>query len=115
MREFALKFAGAICAVALACQTAWACESAPAAEAFIYLNDANLDGALDRSEWRNAKVSDNFILGFSEFSEEEFKRLDTNKDRKLEWDKDGLFEKIEYKKDPCEMFYENLENNETKP
>lgn len=115
MRCFGFKgaLASAICAV-LAHGSLFACESAPPAEAFIYINDTNFDGMLDIKEWREAKVSDNFIINFKDFSDAEFKRLDKNGNKKLEWDKDKLYDEISYIKDPCEIFYENLENNETK-
>ena len=114
MRIFIFKKAliGAIFAVAAVSSSA--CESAPPAEAFIYINDVNLDGVLDINEWKNAKISENFSVSFSEFNDAEFKRLDKNRNRKLEWDKDELDNEISYIKDPCEIFYENLENNETK-
>ncbi|MGB2553096.1 hypothetical protein ACPF04_07985 [Campylobacter sp. MOP51] len=79
-----------------------ACESPPAAEAFVYENDMDLDGVLDMNEWKNIKSMENFRVKFGDFSEVEFKKFDKNKDGKLEWESE-LEGNIEYIKDPCEI------------
>lgn len=108
-----MRYLSVLACFVLAFNSALACESPPAAEAFIYENDMNLDGALDMSEWKNIKSMKNFKAKFSDFSEEEFKKFDKNADGKLEWE-DELEGNIEYIKDPCEIKEEQKSSEKSK-
>ncbi|QCD52434.1 hypothetical protein [Campylobacter sp. RM16192] len=97
-----MRCLSALACIVLAFNPAFACESPPAAEAFVYENDMDLDGVLDMSEWKNVKSMENFRVKFGDFSKAEFKKFDKNKDGKLEWESE-LEGNIEYIKDPCEI------------
>ncbi|MDO5045336.1 hypothetical protein [Campylobacter sp.] len=109
MRCFVMIF----CCMVFLFSFAKACESPPAAEAFMYANDTDLDGVLDINEWKNIKSMKNFRAKFGDFSEDEFKRLDKNKDGKLEWESE-LEGNIEYIKDPCEIKEEQKSSKKSK-
>lgn len=105
-----MRCLSALACIVLAFNPALACESPPAAEAFVYENDLNLDGALDINEWKSVKGIKNFRAKFGDFSKDEFDRLDKNKDGKLEWENE-LEGNIEYIKDPCEIIKEKQDSS----
>ncbi|WP_066569492.1 EF-hand domain-containing protein [Snodgrassella sp. CFCC 13594] len=80
--------------------SALACEPAPPAQSWVLSHDRNQDGQLDAHEWSSTQA-DGFVLRFRPGDSAEFQRLDKNQDGFLSWDKDELWQSIDYTENPC--------------
>lgn len=81
----------------------WACSQMQPTAAFVVINDADRNGALDLDEWRNAQTGGNLETDFALRDEEEFYRLDYNRNNRLEAREIG-FRAVRYIEAPCARF-----------
>lgn len=78
---------------------AQACQPDLAARLFVNANDKNGDGVLTAGEWRNVEGS-GLILDFKAGDAGAFKRLDRNRNGKIEADE--LIRAVRFETGPCE-------------
>ena len=98
---------------------AYSCEPADLAYMFLDFNDIDRDGTLNLDEWRACKTPSMLKVAPDLCTEQEFKRLDTNRDGKISVDelRSLLFQKISWQKDPCAFWLrdnKNLDQNKSR-
>lgn len=81
----------------------WACSQMQPTAAFIVINDADRNGSLDMGEWLGAQTGGNLETDFELGGEDEFLRLDYNRNGKLEAREIG-FRSVRYIEAPCARF-----------
>ncbi|STZ77403.1 hypothetical protein [Bergeriella denitrificans] len=77
----------------------WACSAMPPESSFIYSNDRNGDGMLNRSEWRESRADEGLAAKFTVGGRKVFRYLD--KDRNGAIDRGELAGRIDYIEHPC--------------
>lgn len=103
MKQYAI--AAVLAGAALMPSAASACSRLPAAVGFIAQNDQDKDAALNRHEWRQARIFDYFVQ-FDLGSVQAFKVLDQNGDGVLT--RTELSDKVRYGQSPCEHLQDEL-------
>lgn len=80
-----------------------ACTQMQPTAAFITINDADRDSVLSMEEWMQAQTGSNLETDFIMRDEEEFRRLDYNRNNRLEAPEIG-FRSVRYVESPCARF-----------
>lgn len=98
--------------IMLFCLGAYSCDPADPAYMFLDFNDIDRDGTLNLDEWRACKAPSMLKVAPDLCTEQEFKRLDTNRDGKISLDelRSLVFQKIDWKEDPCAFWLKGSQN-----
>ncbi|WP_459849359.1 EF-hand domain-containing protein [Campylobacter concisus] len=98
--------------IMLFCLGAYSCDPADPAYMFLNFNDINRDRALNLDEWMTCKAPQALKIAPDLCTEQEFKRLDTNRNGKISLDelRSLVFQKIDWKEDPCAFWPPNNKN-----
>ncbi len=96
----------------LFCLGAYSCDPADPAYMFLDFNDNNRDGTLNLDEWMTCKAPQALKIASDLCIRQEFKRLDTDHNGKISVNELGslLFQKIDWKEDPCAFWLKGNQN-----
>jgi len=96
----------------LFCLGVYSCDPADPVYMFLDYNDIDRDGTLNLDEWVTCKAPQALKIAPDLCTRQEFKRLDTNRNGKISLDELGslLFQKIDWKEDPCAFWQPDSKN-----
>ena len=102
----------AACACLLTAAAAQACSAVAAEDVLANFADRNGNGSISRREWRelakHPQIKD-LVLKFRAGSRAEFRRLDRNRNGRIEWEERvGLLERVAYVRHPCADWEEEM-------
>lgn len=95
-------------------QSANACQFTSPVYTFVYQNDRDGDGKLNKDEWRNARLDDNLIAKVKLKKVRQLLKLDTNKNGVFDYQDEQWHTAFEYKINPCEYWQHKLNEYDQK-
>lgn len=100
-------------------QSANACKFAAPIYTFLYQNDRDGDGTLNKDEWKNARLDDNLIAHIKLKKTRHLLKVDTNKNGVFDSKDDVWQTAFEYKVNPCQYWQQKIneydKNNQESP
>ena len=96
--------------IMLFCLGAYSCEPADPAYMFLDFNDIDRDGMLNLDEWVACKEPPALKIASDLCTSEEFKRLSHNGKISIDELRNLVFQKIDWKEDPCAFWPPNSKN-----